>query len=251
MALIDNIVSYWKLDEFSDGTGAVTREDSHSTNDLTDNNTTPSGTGIIDLGADFELSSSEFLSIADASQTGLDLTSDYTISFWYKFESLPAEDDQHVLLCKGGQGAGTPGSYGVGTLHVSGGQKSFRFWNRNTTTLDIHDFNYSILTATWYNIIARFGDSGKTYDLAVNGVDQTQQTGTLASSNGTGAFALNSVGAGGAYSDGIMDEVGIWSRRITDAEIDELYNGGAGLTYPFTGGGGSAVRIDDFMLMRN
>ena len=33
--------------------------------------------------------------------------------------------------------------------------------------------------------------------------------------------------------DGIMDEVGIWNRVLSDSEITELYNGGAGLTYPF------------------
>ena len=42
--------------------------------------------------------------------------------------------------------------------------------------------------------------------------------------------------AGGApfYVDGIIDEVGIWARSLSDAEVTQLYNAGAGLTYPFT-----------------
>jgi hypothetical protein len=38
------LVSYWNLDEESDGSGAITRVDSHGSNNLTDINTTPSAT---------------------------------------------------------------------------------------------------------------------------------------------------------------------------------------------------------------
>jgi hypothetical protein len=33
--------------------------------------------------------------------------------------------------------------------------------------------------------------------------------------------------------DGLIDEVGIWSRVLTAAEIAILYNGGSGITFPF------------------
>jgi hypothetical protein len=36
-------------------------------------------------------------------------------------------------------------------------------------------------------------------------------------------------------TSGLIDEVGIWSRALTGAEVTSLYNGGAGLQYPFTG----------------
>jgi hypothetical protein len=35
---------------------------------------------------------------------------------------------------------------------------------------------------------------------------------------------------------GDIDEVGIWSRVLTSTEVTQLYNGGAGLQYPFTNG---------------
>jgi hypothetical protein len=36
-----------------------------------------------------------------------------------------------------------------------------------------------------------------------------------------------------AYADGQIDEVGIWSRALSSTEVTKLYNGGAGLQYPF------------------
>lgn len=41
------LVSCWELDEYSAGSGAVTRNDRHGTNHLTDNNTVPSATGLV------------------------------------------------------------------------------------------------------------------------------------------------------------------------------------------------------------
>ena len=39
---------------------------------------------------DLELSSSQYLSITDGNQTGLDLNSDFTIECWIKLEQLPS-----------------------------------------------------------------------------------------------------------------------------------------------------------------
>lgn len=232
MALIDNLVSWWTLDEFSNGSGAVTREDSHSSNDLTDNNTTPSATGIISLGADFESTNSEYLSITDAAQTGLDITGDFSISCWIKLESAYGVDTQSGIVNKGGQGGGDGNGYGLFGANL-GGTSYVRFYTVNGGTLDIHNFTQTLSTATWYNIIGRFRSSDKAFDVAVNAVDKTQQTGTVNPGNSSNGFAIgaSNAGSGGNFFDGIIDEVGIWNRRLTDAEIDELYNSGAGITY--------------------
>ena len=37
----------------------------------------------------------------------------------------------------------------------------------------------------------------------------------------------------GSYWDGRIDELGVWGRVLSPAEISELYNAGAGLAYPF------------------
>lgn len=54
---------------------------------------------------------------------------------------------------------------------------------------------------------------------------------------------LSTFTIGGAFEganrhmNGDIDEIGIWSRIITSGEVTSLYNSGAGLAYPFTGGG--------------
>ena len=83
MALKTNLVSYWKMEEASGS-----RVDVHGSNDLTDNNTVLNATGISGNGADHERDTSEWLSIAHASQTNLDVTTgDFSISCWIKRES--------------------------------------------------------------------------------------------------------------------------------------------------------------------
>jgi hypothetical protein len=39
--------------------------------------------------------------------------------------------------------------------------------------------------------------------------------------------------AGGLHWDGALDEWGFWARTLTSDERAALYNGGAGLAYPF------------------
>jgi hypothetical protein len=56
-------------------------------NNLTDNNTVLSTTGQIGDGGDFNSTNSEYLSITDASQTGLEPTDDITVSSWVNLNS--------------------------------------------------------------------------------------------------------------------------------------------------------------------
>ena len=73
----DDLVSYWSCDETSGS-----RVDSHGTNDLTDNNTVGYVEGVIGNACYFNGANSEYLSINDASQSGLDDDVDYSLSFW-------------------------------------------------------------------------------------------------------------------------------------------------------------------------
>ena len=49
----------------------------------------------------------------------------------------------------------------------------------------------------------------------------------------TGAFYIgNSADTFSAF-DGVIDEVGLWSKVLSATEITDLYNSGAGFAYPF------------------
>ena len=44
---------------------------------------------------------------------------------------------------------------------------------------------------------------------------------------------------------GTLDEVAIWNKELTAAEVSELYNSGNGLAYPFTTGTNAQINIGD------
>jgi hypothetical protein len=91
--LATGLVSYWELEEVSG-----TRVDSHGSNDLTDNNTVGSGTGIQGNCANLEKSNTEDLSISDASQSGLNITQDLSFSGWFNVNLLLLLVDAKVFL---------------------------------------------------------------------------------------------------------------------------------------------------------
>ena len=228
MALIDNLISYWKLDEASG-----TREDAHSTNDLTDNNTVLAAAGIINDGADFESANTESLSITDAAQSGLAITGDLSISLWTKLESALGADEGRQFISK-----------------AVAGQRSYSFllesFGGNFIDFSVSDDGTANSTAqkTWEPSAGVFYHVAVTYDASAGEVkfyiDGSQLSTTVTGMptsifDSTTAFYIGVFGTGtGSPFDGIIDEVGIWNKVLTDAEVTELYNGGAGLAYPLT-----------------
>src|SRR6185437_5439414 len=85
MALGDNWISFWELEEAS-GTriDAVTA----SGNDLTDNNTVTQGTGIVGNCGQFTKVNSE--SLSRASNASLQFTGSWSITAWFLKDSEPA-----------------------------------------------------------------------------------------------------------------------------------------------------------------
>jgi len=66
-------------------------------------------------------------------------------------------------------------------------------------------------------------------------------TGTTFSTGNSANFEIGNSYQGwitsrGNYYNSIIDEVGVWTRAITGAEVTELYNSGAGLQYPYSVG---------------
>lgn len=226
MALTDNLQAYWKLDE-SSGNAA----DSHSTNTLTNNNSTAFAAAKINNGADLEESSSQSLSIADASQTGLDLSGDLSFSLWFKAESFNAGSERPLIAKRVGAGNQRSFHFKLGSAGVNIGLLWYTDGNTIGGNLSVV---WSPSTATWYHVVVtKSSTTVKFYvDGAQQGADQTGSNATIY--NGTAPFELGAFADSPEYWDGLIDEVGVWSRALTDSEVSTLYNGGAGLSYPFS-----------------
>lgn len=229
MALLDNLQGYWKLDE----TSGTRLDSTANNNDLTDNNSVLYGTGAmakIVNSAAFVRANSEFLSIADASQTGLDITGDFTFSMWIYFPTLLGSGDTAGLIDK--KNAYVPYLYNIGGLmHISTGiNATFK-----------HDIEWAdCATENWYYLVLQYDASAGTIvayvDLDLIGT----ATGLPTSINNTSdPFTIGNDQYGG-YLDGYIDEVGVWNRILTTPELTTLYNSGAGLTYPFLSPSGPA-----------
>lgn len=232
MALTDNLVSYWKLDETSG-----TRADSHGSNSLTDNNTVTYATGKINNSASFDDANSEYLSIADASQSGLDFTSDFSVSCWVKPKQTPnggGNPDIGIFYKWGASQA----AYGMYYGYIGGAPKiRFNGYTSGGGSNYSFDWTVTLSTSSYSHIAFRYTQSTTKCELWINGSSQGEvlNASYTGSSNTTGAFSISSLGSGVQwYWDGEIDEFGIWNRVLTGAEVTSLYNSGSGLTYPFS-----------------
>jgi len=91
-------------------------------------------------------------------------------------------------------------------------------------------------TGVWYHVAVTRVQSTGVVTFYVNGSVQgsPQSTGRTADLlNSPDAFGGGCYGGTGNF-DGMIDEIGVWSRALTDAEVTQLYNAGAGLQYPFS-----------------
>jgi hypothetical protein len=226
MALTDNLISYWKLNEQS----GTRYDETASNNDLTDNNTVGYGTGKIGNAADFESTNSESLSIDDAAQTGLDLTGDFTFSLWVNFES-----HNYFGLISKYASAGDKRAYNLETVITAGAIYRLNLAISSDGVTPVEKYvAFAPNLATWYHIAVVYDASAGTADFYINGTAQTQQTGLPTSIyNNDQKFNIGSHN-GGQYMDGLIDEVGIWNRTLSSSEITSLYNGGSGFAYPFS-----------------
>lgn len=168
---------------------------------------------------DLERGSNQFWSITDASQTGLDFTSDFTLSIWVKFESFPGNDEQRQVIGRRQGGNG----YSLFIRRSAGGTLLFRT-SVNNGTLEVKDFSTSVTTGVWYHFVYRFTASTNEHSLWTNAVEATPQTGTVDPGNSTNDFSIggDALDSNNA-NDGLHDDARAWSRALSDAEIGDLY----------------------------
>lgn len=225
-------VSCWDLDETSG-----TRMDANTTNsnDLTDTNTVLYATGIQGKAADFESTNSEYLTITDANQVGLDFSTAATFSYWVKFES----DTDAVVIDK--TAAGT-NSYWI--LHQGGTGNYNGLSNSAETYLAVL---YTLNNATWYHIVWTY--NAGTAEMFVNGVSQGTASNGTSLTNTTAPFTLGRVNKYTSnYFDGLMDIVEVYNRVLTGAEITDLYNSGSGRACTGRNAAAASPANQNFML---
>ena len=229
------LIEYYAHDEASG-----TRAGSHAGITLTDNNTVGSTTGVQSNASVFVAANSEYLSTADTTINAG--TGDLTVAGWvYPSSSLTALTSGGRVWQRRGTGAvGTVVGFsfclyrpGAGsdvaipnTIIDDGAGKSINA----TATSDVVGTNNS-----WIFIVYEWDAANDTLKVwADNTLIQTYtgSTGIGSISNNSRAFTFGaSDDTPTQYFDGRIDEVSIWSRKLSADEQSFLYNGGAGVTY--------------------
>lgn len=228
MPLIDNLVSYWKLDEASGN--AI---DSHGTSNLTETSGTidSNAAGKINGSRDFEAGDTEYFEKAD----NADLSTgdiDFSFAFWIKFESPDPNGGFGQVPLSKGTFDGTR-EYGlVYSVSLSRFIWAVSADGSSNVTVVANTFG-TLSIATWYFVAMGHNATSNDIWISVNAgtPDTTSHSGGVI--NDTQPFRLGCDNSGIRWFDGILDEVAFFKRDIR-ADLASFYNTGIGLPYPFS-----------------
>lgn len=221
----NSLVAYWRMDEVSDGSAAVTRNDTFGANHLTDISTfAASASGMITNAIDIENSVTEALTLSDNAAISMAAGTSFTITGWIRLESTAST---WPLISKG-SGSGTSTEYLVWVNSTT----DFRARVADTVNQGTATNTVTPTTATWYFVAFRVDLAADELKLRVNTTDSTVTAYTGDTVDGSSTMNIGRVVyATSNRADGLIDEVGIWKRVLSNTELDALYNSGAGRTY--------------------
>ena len=215
MALTDNLKGYWKLDESSGN--AV---DSLGINTLVNTNTLTYVAGKIGNCALSDQVNSRYLVKTSPSSLPSGAV-DVTLNIWANPSSEPSLS---------GWGFGTAGTSQAGTILFGLSGPYFGGYSNDVYV------SQTIPTNEWHMHTITIKASTKKVNFYYDGSHiGTEQTLPNTPNYGSGAVWIGPQGTWNTTCfPGKLDEAGIWQSVLTQEEITALYNGGAGLTYPFT-----------------
>lgn len=153
-----------------------------------------------------------------ANDTAFDLGSgDFTIQLWVKFTSASREQ---TLIEK------FTGSSGPGWTLTTPGGNSLQFY-AGVTTLTA---SAALTTGVWHTVVVR--RSGTAFTMYYDGslVASNSSASAISASANPILIGKRNSGDGRDFSlNGTLDEVAVWNRALSAAEIGEVWNGGSGV----------------------
>ena len=203
-------IAYWRLDE----TAGIRADATGNGHDLTDRNSVGYEPGKISNAAVFDGSNGLDGTFSQSSFSAL------TVAGWIKIP-VDALGRWHQCFSNWSQDSGNF------VLQVDDNDTVYL---QTSVEVGKNGFANDIVTSgEWFFVCARW--DGTRYYLRCNDLNATP---VEAGDNPS----LSQFGIGGNYGGssydhvGSLDEFGVWDRCLSDAEIDQLYNGGNGFTYP-------------------
>jgi len=208
-----NLVAYWRLElDCTDETA--------NDNDLTETNSPTHEAGAFGNGINFVRASTQYAVIADADQTGLDITGDFSATCWLNLATLPSASGDFYILSKWS----TDRQYLWRIL--TSDNKMEAAWSTDGTLTNRLDSKCNVaLTTGWVQVGFTLDVSAAEATFYINGspvsTTNTEYGTFTGTNNAANDFVLGRYGV--AYYDGIIDDVALFSRVLTPAEIQKIY----------------------------
>jgi hypothetical protein len=225
MALTDNLISYWKVDEANgDASDSVVA----SSNTLTNNNTVAYAAGILNNCAVFTGGANNRY-FEHAHINAFDVgTGNFTISCWTKCSA----DNEGCII---GNAGAQVGDHGMGFRFRSDGKLWVQTNTSNLPVFEASKANANYSTGNWIHwAVVRTSQVVKVWrngvSLGTNNDANDYQHGVESQVFRIGRLNRDQT----AYFTGSIDEIGIWTRAITDDEVATLYGSGTPPAYPFS-----------------
>lgn len=222
--------SYYKLDESSgnaaDSVGSIT---------MTNQGSTPYATGKINNGADGGTGSTsrQLINTTQSPISYTQMATAMSINFWIKPSASLTGTDSYF----GGIVPSNGSSQRYCDMLFTSATNTLRVRYGTSAGNTFFDTGTNPSSGTWYMFTFTYdGSTAKTY---INGSETS--TGSFTAAAGYGATTTSSsvLGSDGGISsqpvNAILDEYGFWGVCLSPTEITDLYNGGSGSQYPFSG----------------
>jgi len=168
---------------------------------------------------DLERSSSQYASITNAAQTGLDLTLDFTIELWAKLESAPSGDSRS-FISKYNSGSNQR-SYQFYYRDDGGTKQLFTAVSPDGTSANSSTKNQTLTAGTWYFVTVTYTASSGIFEYFINGTSIGTNGSTAANIfDSTAPFIVGSRDSAiDELFDGLLDEIRIFNLVREDADI--------------------------------
>lgn len=215
------LFAYWQLQDLTDSLGVYS---------LTNTNGVTFTTGTAGRNAaTFASASSRYLTAVEDAALRTTLAGDWTLSFWIKLTSNGASQ---ILISKW-DGATANRTFDCYADHAAL-KITARVFNTGDVATQPTETNSVFAYGAWTNVVVQHILSSKTIRVRTNNGtwDSANYTGTLKTAN-TNAIAFGSFsGTPGTYENGQTQDVGLWSRQISDADLTFNFNNGRPITWP-------------------
>jgi hypothetical protein len=213
-----NLQGLWRFEEISGD-----RADSSSNgNTLMNNNSVGSGTTAPPQGtryATFVRTSAQTLTITDAAQQGLDLVGDYSISVWLR-PNTGGYTSFGIVDKRGSTGNGYQLYFSGGRLIVLHRRNWSDSYYISTVNIGgaVPDGN-----SAWRHLVVTYQAATITARFYINGVQVDMTTNLNNTADSTATFTVAQP-VNGTYYTGYMDELAVFNRTLTAAEVALIYN---------------------------